>query len=65
MPHYNKPSRLGGLIIARKEGERVIINHGEIVMEVIEIKGKYVRMAFKADKEISIQREERITEDKK
>jgi len=58
MPQFKKRATMGGLMMTRKEGQRVVVNHGEITIEIVEIKGKYVRLAFKANKEIEIQREE-------
>ena len=52
-------SSIGGLVITRRPGEQVVINHGEIVVEVVGVKGRYVRLAFAANKkEISIVRAE-------
>ena len=42
----------------RKIGEQVIINHGEIKIEVVDIKGSRVKLCFQASKEISIVRYE-------
>lgn len=58
MPNFRKRSTIGGLMITRKEGQKVVVNKGEICIEIMEIKGKYVRLAFSASKEIQIQREE-------
>lgn len=58
MPQFKKRASISGLMMTRKEGQKIIVNHGEITVEVVEIKGKYVRLAFKANKEIDIQREE-------
>ena len=50
-------SSIGGLVIARYLGDQVVINHGEITIEVVEIRGNRVKLAFKANKEeISILR---------
>lgn len=57
MPNFSKKATIQGLNITRKQGERIIVNNGEILIEVVEIKGKYVRLCFQADKEISIARE--------
>lgn len=48
----------GSLVITRKVGERIVLNHGEVRIEIVDVKGKFVRLAFQANKEISIQREE-------
>lgn len=50
-------SSIGGLVIARYIGDQVVINHGEITIEVVEIRGQRVKLAFKANREeISILR---------
>ena len=51
-------SALGGLIITRREGEQIVINHGELRIEVVSVKGRTVRLAFRANVDISIQRAE-------
>lgn len=59
MPMFDKRSTTKGLVITRRPGETIAINRGEIMIEVVQIKGKYVRLAFQANKaEISIQRGE-------
>jgi carbon storage regulator CsrA len=62
MNKYTKKSSIGGLVLARKTGERVVINRGELLIEVVEIKKAIVRLAFVASKEIIIQRGEVSTE---
>lgn len=57
MPRFNRKSLMGGLCMTRKVGERIIINNGELIIEVVETRGRYVRLAFKSHKEITIQRE--------
>ncbi len=56
MSGWNKRSALGGLIMTRGVGEMIKVNNGEIIIEIVEIRGKYVRLAFKANKEIQIAR---------
>lgn len=56
MNGWNRKATIGGLLITRKEGQKMTINYGELVIEVVQIKGKTVRLAFNASKEISIQR---------
>ena len=63
MSNFTKKSQLGGLMLTRREGESISVNHGEIFIEVVEVRGHYVRLAFKANKEISIQRTETLTSD--
>jgi carbon storage regulator CsrA len=55
---FSNKSKIGGLITSRKVGETLIINNGELIIEVIEIAGNRVRIALKASKEISIRRGE-------
>lgn len=55
---FDKTSSIKGLILNRKAGQKVLVNKGEIEIEVVEIKGGQVRLAFKAHKEIIIQRSE-------
>lgn len=45
------------LILSRKKNEKVIIND-DIEIVVVEIRGDKVRLGFKADKEVTIHREE-------
>lgn len=58
--HTKKKATMQGcLVLTRRVGEKVLLNHGEVTIEVVEIKGKSVRLAFLAqDKGISIRREE-------
>ena len=63
MSNFTKKSQLGGLMLTRREGEAISVNHGEIYIEIVEVRGHYVRLAFKASKEISIQRAEVVTSD--
>jgi carbon storage regulator CsrA len=58
MARFNKRSALGGLVLHRKEGERIVINHGEVVIEVVQVTGKQIRLAFRASKDVIIQRAE-------
>jgi carbon storage regulator CsrA len=58
MSHFTKKATLRGLMMTRKEGQQIVINHGELLIEVVEVRGKYVRLAFQASKEIDIQRAE-------
>lgn len=65
MTRFFKKSQLRGLVITRKEGEQVIINGGELRIEVVEVKGKCVRLAFQANPEILIQRAEAVPKKEK
>lgn len=60
MSNWNRKASIGGLIITRKEGEKVVINQGELVLEVMQIRGKTVKLVFAATKDISIRRGESI-----
>ncbi len=46
------------LVLTRSVGERLIINNGEIKLNVLEVKGNQVRIGIDAPKHISIHREE-------
>lgn len=62
MSKFNRAASIGGLIITRKIGDQIVVNGGEMVIEVIDVKGRLVRLAFKASKEIQIQRGECVIE---
>jgi len=46
------------LVLTRSVGERLIINNGEIKLNVLEIKGNQVRIGIDAPKHVSVHREE-------
>ena len=46
------------LVLTRSVGERLIINDGEIKLNVLEVKGNQVRLGIDAPQNISIHREE-------
>lgn len=46
------------LVLTRCVGERLIINDGEIQLNVLEVKGNQVRIGINAPKHISVHREE-------
>lgn len=46
------------LVLTRRVGEKILLNNGEVVIEVVATRGRTVRLAFRAAKEISIRREE-------
>lgn len=46
------------LVLTRSVGERLIINDGEIKLNVLEIKGNQVRIGIDAPRHISVHREE-------
>lgn len=46
--------------MTRREGEKIAVNRGEIIIEIVSIKGKYVRMVFQASKDIHIIRAEAL-----
>ena len=45
-------------MLTRGPTDKVVINHGELTIEVVEIIGQSVRMSFLATKDISIERGE-------
>ena len=56
------------LVLTRSVGERLIINDGEIKLNVLEVKGNQVRLGIDAPKHVIVHREEiynRIHEDTK
>ena len=56
---FSRKSKIGGLLLTRREGELIYINRGEVIIEVVEIRGKVIRLAFKASRnEILISRGE-------
>lgn len=63
MSKFTRKAGLRGLCITRREGQRIVINHGELVVEVVQIKGRQVRLVFSAAKDIPIQREEQVKPD--
>lgn len=46
------------LVLTRSIGERLIINDGEIKLNVLEIKGNQVRIGIEAPRHITVHREE-------
>lgn len=46
------------LVLSRKVGEKILINDGEIVIMITDIRGDKVRVGIDAPKNISIHREE-------
>jgi carbon storage regulator len=46
------------LVLTRSIGERLIINDGEIKLNVLEVKGNQVRLGIEAPRHISVHREE-------
>lgn len=52
----HKKSSIGGLVITRREREKIAVNHGEIIIEVVEIRGNEVKLAFSASREIRFDR---------
>ena len=46
------------LVLTRSVGERLIINDGEIKLNVLEVKGNQVRIGIDAPKHITVHREE-------
>lgn len=60
MSRFKKKADLRGLVITSKEGEQVFINNGELKIEIVEIRGKTVRLAFQASSEITIRRKKAL-----
>lgn len=46
------------LVLARRRGERIMIDGGRIVVEVADIRGDHVRIGITAPAEMPIHREE-------
>lgn len=46
------------LVLTRCVGERLIINDGEIQLNVLEVKGNQVRIGINAPKHVTVHREE-------
>lgn len=64
MSTWTRKSALrGALVITRKQGEKIVVNNGELIIEVVQVRGKTARLAFVASKDISIQREEAIVQE--
>lgn len=45
------------LVLTQKVGQRIFVADGEIVLELLEIRGGHIRIGISADKDIPIQRE--------
>lgn len=46
------------LVLSREKGESIIIGDGTIEIVVLEVRGNKVRLGFKADRTIDINRQE-------
>lgn len=46
------------LVLSRKKNERILVNGGEIVVKVVDIRGDKVRLGIEAAKNVAIDREE-------
>lgn len=53
------------LVLARHEGESIVILDGLITLKVLSITGKIVRLGFDAPREIPIVREETLKNEQK
>lgn len=60
MSSWTKRSSIGGMVMTRKQGDQIAINRGEVIIEVVEIRGNSVRLAIKANKDIQINRTETL-----
>ena len=54
MSKWCNDAQLRGLIMTRVEGDIIAINNGELQIEIVEVKGRYVRLVFQGDREISV-----------
>ncbi len=50
------------LVLDRREGQQVVIDNGRIFVKVLGVVGTSVRLAFLADRDVDIDREERFDE---
>ena len=50
------------LVLDRREGQQVVIDNGRIFVKVLGVVGTNVRLAFLADRDVDIDREERFDE---
>lgn len=48
------------LVLSRKCSQRVLVNRGEIVVTVLEIRGDKVRLGFEAPAHVEVMREELV-----
>jgi sRNA-binding carbon storage regulator CsrA len=55
---FTKHGKLRGLVLKLKEGTVIAVNNGELRVEIVEVKGKYIKLCFQATKDISIKRDE-------
>jgi carbon storage regulator len=46
------------LVLSRKEGEKIVINNGEIVITIVEIRGDKVRLGIEAPPDVDVHRQE-------
>jgi len=55
-------SKIGGLALTLRAGDHIVINKGEIIIEVVGVRGRQVKVAVKAKKdEIEIRLEKNQT----
>lgn len=46
------------LVLSRHKNEQIVINNGEIVLTVVDIRGDKVRLGIEAPKEVPVHRKE-------
>src|SRR5262245_53248412 len=46
------------LVLTRKSGEQVVLNHGEVVITVVAVRGNRVRLGIQAPPEVLVDRTE-------
>lgn len=60
---YKREVTTRGLVLKRRPGQAVVINGGELVIEVIGVRGKEVMIVFQAEKEFLFERFELLKRD--
>lgn len=59
MSKFKNKATIRGFVLTRKVGDKIVVNGGELTIEVVEIHGQIIRLAFAASKDIKIQRGEK------
>ena len=60
MSKWTKKASIRGLMLTRKAGQHITINHGEVKIEIVEVRGKEVRIAIEAPRDVIVLRGEQI-----